>query len=258
MVSAVTKGKFLKGMRKLIKKNKKVVNVTSANLKQQVLKQGTGKIAYFSYNTAQVFDTVPAAGVPTWTVRCISAPLLWTQCFDLTADTGDRQLPRVSLKSMEVGVTIHLERPGASRTIYCWVVSMKKDLHAYVNGNDFTAASMVVDQTFVHAGESLHLNPEFFDIKKSWVAQIGSTTAAAGSPVLGTNATDLRSRKMQVRHRFKTDWVFSDTTAGWKLLAEQDLNISRRWYLVCAATSLYGADEAVCSQYQSTLCKIVY
>ena len=258
MVSAVTKGKFLKGMRKLIKKNKKVVNVTSANLKQQVLKTGTGKFCYFTYNTSEVFDAVPAAAVPTFSVRCLTAPILWTQTFDITADTGDRQYPRVSLKSLDFGLTVQLERPGAARTIYCWIVSMKKDLHAYVNGNDFTAATMGLDQTHVHSGESIHLNPEFFDIKKSWVAQIGSTTASSGAPVLGANATDLRSRKMQVRHKFKTDWVYSDSVGGWKLLAEQDLNISRRWYMIVAATSLYGADEAVCSIYQSTLCKIVY
>jgi len=258
VVSAITKGKFLKGMRKLIKKKKSVVNVTSANLKQQVLKQGTGKIAYFDYSTAQVFDSIPSGAVPTWIVRCISAPQLWTQCFDLTLDTNDRQIPRVSLKTMNFGLTINLERPGCVRTVYCWIASMKKDLLAYINGTDLTAANMVADQAYVSGGESIHLNPEFFDIKKSWVTQLGSNTAGAGSPVLGTNATDLRSRKFQVRHNFKPDWVFSDTTGGWKLLTEQDLNPSRRWYLICAAVSLYGTDDAVMSLYQSTLCKIVY
>ena len=258
MVSAVTKGKFLKGMRKLIQKKKSVVNVTSANLKQQVLKQGTGKMCYFSYDTSESFAALPASAVPTWSVRCISAPFNWSQVFDITTDTFDRQFPRVSLKSMDIGVTIQLERAGAARTVYVWVVSMKKDLQAYVNGNDFTAANMVNDQSFIHSGESVHLNPEFFDIKQSWVAQLGAYTAGLTN-VTGTQfTTELRDRKMQVRHRFKTDWVFSDTSAGWKVLQEQDLNISRRWYLVCAASSLYGSDDSICSIYQSTLCKIVY
>ena len=258
MVSAVTKGKFLKGMKKLIKKNKAVVNVTSANLKQQVLKQGTGKMCYFSFDSSESFAALPAAAVPTWSVRCISAPFNWSQVFDITVDTFDRQFPRVSLKSMDIGVTIMLERAGVARTVYVWVVSMKKDLQAYVNGNDFTAANMVNDQSFIHSGESVHLNPEFFDIKKSWVAQLGAYTTAAGAPTNGAVTTEIRDRKMQVRHRFKTDWVFSDSSAGWKVLQEQDLNISRRWYLICATSSLYGADESICSIYQSTLCKIVY
>ena len=256
MVAASTKGKFLAGMRKLIKK-KKVVNVTTANLKQQVLKQGTGKLCHFVFNTAQAMDSITSSS-PVWAVRCLTAPVTWTQTFDTTADTMDRQLPRIQLKSLQFDFTFQMETPGCSRSCYVWIVSMKKDLHAYVGGTNFTAASMVVNQAFISAGQNIVLNPEFFDIKKSWTFMLGDNTAKAGSPALGSITNALGTRTYHGSHKFKTDWTYSDTLQGWTALGENDLSDSRRWYMVACNVTIYGPDTSQISLYQQTLAKLCY
>ena len=256
MVSASTKGKFLRGMRKLIKK-KKVVNVTTANLKQQVLKQGTGKLCMFRLTTSQVMDNIVSTA-PVWAVRCLTAPILWTQVFDTTADTMDRSLPRITLKTLNFTFSITMETPGCARSCFVWVVAMKKDLRAYVGGSNFTATNMFADQTFISAGQNVTLNPEFFDIKKKWAFQLGDNTAKAGSPAIGTLTTSLGSRHYQTSHTFKADWSYSDSLQGWTALGENDLSDSRRWYMIACQVSIYGPDQANISLYQQTLAKLVY
>lgn len=252
------KRKIWKGAK--AKKKAKTVNITTQNLQKEVAKQGTGKTMWYSQNNSAVLTALNTQGTPRITVKCISAPLEWTQVFDNNADTGDQKLPRAQCKHLSLELGINLITPGISRLVNVYLVAMKTDLFTYLNGAEFTSAQMTLDETHTNYSQNFTLNPAMFDIKHHWRRFIGDNTAKQGSPAGGNLTQDMHSRNITCNFDVPIEIAYQAGVRGWKSIGETELPASKRLYWIVAQSSIYsGAGETgELHVYASALWKVVY
>lgn len=157
----------------------------------------------------------------------------WSQTFDVTSSTSDRQLPQVVLKSIGYDFLIDVRTSTIPNSFTAFYVGLTKAGQAFFGGS-VTTANMVSNQTHSQTSSDLNvmLNKQLFVVKKVMRFSLGSQTYAtnlANRP----HTTDLDDTKKRVYHVEKFNTTIKDTVSGWTGCsdASQPYNLRRYWII---------------------------
>jgi hypothetical protein len=182
----------------------------------------------------------------------------WTQTFDVTASTNDRQLPAVALKSIGFDMLIDTSTSKLPNSFTVFYVGLTKGGHAFFGGSVETG-TMVPNQTHSHTGSDLNvmLNKDLFNIKKVMRFSLGAQTFAtdlANRP----HVTNLDDSKKRIYYTEKFNTTIKDTVSGWTACSDphQPWALRRYWIIFKnnVEANVTDAEMKISYQQMATVC----
>lgn len=178
----------------------------------------------------------------------------WTQTFDVTASTTDKQLPQIVLKNIGFDFLITVD-PLATKaeSFTVFYVGLTKAGHAFFGGT-VKNADMAAGQTHSQTGADLNvmLNKQLFNIKK---VMRFSLCAKNYNEQINYNPAE---QKKRVYHKESFNNTIKDTVSGWTSAADVNMPYYQKRYWLIFRNNLDNEvtqpDPKIHYQQMATIC----